>query len=33
MIKRALKMQEEQLPDVKDMNKMVMYAKIVTIRD
>jgi len=24
---------DEQLDDVKDMNKMVLYSKVVTIRD
>lgn len=33
MIDNAKKIINEQLDDVKEMNKMVMYAKCVTIRD
>ena len=33
LLNRAQEIMSEQLDDVKEMNKMVMYAKCVTIRD
>jgi len=33
IIKRAHEILNEQEDDVKDMNKMVMYTKCVTVRD
>lgn len=33
IIKRAQEILNEQEDDVKDMNKMVMYTKCVTVRD
>lgn len=32
-LNRAQEVLNEQLDDVKDMNKMVMYTKCVTVRD